>query len=400
MRCAWASARRAAWIPAPARSCAHPRPASVLIDHRPRQDRQQRAHRRLARRIGRQPLAVRREQVMLAIGAEHDRADTAVGAVGDGDASREIVGGRNFMRRRGLRSAKFSALLSWPSAPSLWRRGRHQQHANRPERACRPARGFVSGVPRQRSPRRQSGELLFEMNIPILGAADRLRPWNPRRPIITVWVIPAKGAALNETIPAIATIKAKPRVARSSAPAWSDSRISLGGSPAAQPSPSSTEARPDRPRVTQRPAGARRLLRSRAGRRGFRRRLAARAKNAGRLLLISSDVSAASTRNRARKARWCWRSLPTIRRPSRTAWSFSAGSVCRLNGFRRRQHVRREPRLAGKIAGALFSLEDHQVDNRKLAQALRVAAEAAVSEIRRASALSKTPGQAQRRRAR
>jgi glycine oxidase len=37
----------------------------------------------------------------------------------------------------------------------------------------------------------------------------------------------------------------------------------------------------------------------------------------------------------------------------------------------------REPRLAGKIAGALFSPQDHQVDNRKLAQALRIAAEAA-----------------------
>ncbi len=37
----------------------------------------------------------------------------------------------------------------------------------------------------------------------------------------------------------------------------------------------------------------------------------------------------------------------------------------------------REPHLAGKIAGALFSPQDHQVDNRKLAQALRAAAEAA-----------------------
>jgi glycine oxidase len=42
----------------------------------------------------------------------------------------------------------------------------------------------------------------------------------------------------------------------------------------------------------------------------------------------------------------------------------------------------REPRLAGKIAGALFSPQDHQVDNRKLAQALRVAAGAAGVEIR------------------
>ena len=36
----------------------------------------------------------------------------------------------------------------------------------------------------------------------------------------------------------------------------------------------------------------------------------------------------------------------------------------------------REPHLAGKIAGALFSPQDHQVDNRKLVVALRVAAEA------------------------
>ncbi len=36
----------------------------------------------------------------------------------------------------------------------------------------------------------------------------------------------------------------------------------------------------------------------------------------------------------------------------------------------------REPHLAGKIAGALFSPQDHQVDNRKLVAALRVAAEA------------------------
>lgn len=41
----------------------------------------------------------------------------------------------------------------------------------------------------------------------------------------------------------------------------------------------------------------------------------------------------------------------------------------------------REPHLAGKIAGAVFSPEDHQVDNRKLAQALRVAAEQAGATI-------------------
>ena len=36
---------------------------------------------------------------------------------------------------------------------------------------------------------------------------------------------------------------------------------------------------------------------------------------------------------------------------------------------------RREPYLAGKLVGAVWSPEDHQVDNRKLASALRIAAE-------------------------
>jgi glycine oxidase len=42
---------------------------------------------------------------------------------------------------------------------------------------------------------------------------------------------------------------------------------------------------------------------------------------------------------------------------------------------------RREPHLAGKLAGAVLSPEDHQVDNRKLAAALRVAAAAAGAHI-------------------
>src|SRR5271163_3649407 len=41
----------------------------------------------------------------------------------------------------------------------------------------------------------------------------------------------------------------------------------------------------------------------------------------------------------------------------------------------------KEPHLAGKIAGAVFSPQDHQVDNRKLAAALRIAAEAAGAKI-------------------
>jgi glycine oxidase len=41
----------------------------------------------------------------------------------------------------------------------------------------------------------------------------------------------------------------------------------------------------------------------------------------------------------------------------------------------------REPHLAGKIAGAVFSPQDHQVDNRKLVQALRIVAETAGVQI-------------------
>jgi glycine oxidase len=43
---------------------------------------------------------------------------------------------------------------------------------------------------------------------------------------------------------------------------------------------------------------------------------------------------------------------------------------------------KREPHLAGKLAGAVWSPQDHQVDNRKLAAALRIAAERAGASIR------------------
>ncbi len=57
---------------------------------------------------------------------------------------------------------------------------------------------------------------------------------------------------------------------------------------------------------------------------------------------------------------------------------------------------RREPHLAGKLAGAVLSPEDHQVDNRKLATALRVAAEAAGAVINEHHAVSKISSQAGR----
>jgi glycine oxidase len=56
---------------------------------------------------------------------------------------------------------------------------------------------------------------------------------------------------------------------------------------------------------------------------------------------------------------------------------------------------RREPHLAGKLAGAVFSPEDTQVDNRKLAAALRVAGEASgvgITEHRPVSAISSHAG--------
>ena len=56
---------------------------------------------------------------------------------------------------------------------------------------------------------------------------------------------------------------------------------------------------------------------------------------------------------------------------------------------------RREPHLAGKLAGAVFSPEDTQVDNRKLVAALRVAAEtagASINEYRAVKAISSRSG--------
>src|SRR5215813_3221870 len=57
---------------------------------------------------------------------------------------------------------------------------------------------------------------------------------------------------------------------------------------------------------------------------------------------------------------------------------------------------RREPHLAGKLAGAVFSPEDTQVDNRKLAAALRgaaLAAGAVIHEHQPVEAISSQGGQ-------
>ncbi len=54
----------------------------------------------------------------------------------------------------------------------------------------------------------------------------------------------------------------------------------------------------------------------------------------------------------------------------------------------------KEPHLAGKIAGAVFSPQDHQVDNRKLVQALRIAAESAGAKIHEHAPVKETSVQA------
>ncbi|HXW41698.1 MAG TPA: glycine oxidase ThiO [Xanthobacteraceae bacterium] len=56
----------------------------------------------------------------------------------------------------------------------------------------------------------------------------------------------------------------------------------------------------------------------------------------------------------------------------------------------------KEPHLAGKLAGAVFSPQDHQVDNRKLVDALRIAAEVAGATIREHCAVAEISGQAGR----
>ena len=56
----------------------------------------------------------------------------------------------------------------------------------------------------------------------------------------------------------------------------------------------------------------------------------------------------------------------------------------------------KEPHLAGKIAGAVFSPEDHQVDNRKVVQALRIAVEAAGVDIHEHQAVKEIAAQAGR----
>ncbi len=109
------------------------------------------------------------------------------------------------------------------------------------------------------------------------------------------------------------------------------------------------------------------LLRSRARRRGAGR---ARPRQPGALAGFCRRAVARKRHRRRIAARRHAGSGADRRRSgrsSRISWSFSKSSACRSNGCRPRRRARKEPHLAGKIAGAVFSPQDHQVDNRKLA---------------------------------
>ncbi len=67
--------------------------------------------------------------------------------------------------------------------------------------------------------------------------------------------------------------------------------------------------------------------------------------------------------------------------------AFQKGLELPLDWISAAETRRREPRLAAKLAGAIWSPQDHQVDNRKLAAALRIAAERAGAVIREQTAV-------------
>ncbi len=196
--------------------------------------------------------------------------------------------------------------------------------------------------------------------------------------MITVWVIPAKGAALSANISSVSIARKRPRVAI------------IG-------------------------AGVVGL--------GIAWRLAARAEVA---IFERGKVGAGASYAAAGMLAACCEAEPgeealvALGRDSQTRWPHFADELLRASGvdvelrregtlvlaltaddqaeilhrleFQRRLDLplewlsaaatrAKEPHLAGKIAGAVFSPQDHQVDNRKLAQALRIGAEAAGATI-------------------
>jgi glycine oxidase len=199
------------------------------------------------------------------------------------------------------------------------------------------------------------------------------------KPVEPVWIIPAKGAALNETIHTITPLRARPRIAiigagvvglgigwrlarRAAVTIFDRGKAGAGASYAAAGMLAACcEAEPGeealvalgRESQARWPAFAAALERASA--------IDVELRREGTLVLALTADDHAEIAHRLEFQRQKL-DLPL-------EWLSAAATRAR------------EPHLAGKIAGALFSPQDHQVDNRKLTRALRIAAEAAGATI-------------------
>ena len=195
-------------------------------------------------------------------------------------------------------------------------------------------------------------------------------------PIEPVWVIPAKGAALCR----IASPLSKRVAIIGAGVVGPRHRLAAGGARRFRHGVRQRRGRRGRQPRRRRHAG--RLLRGRAGRgsagRAWPRQPGALAGLCGRAAGgLRHRRGIAHRRHAGDRAR-----PPTTRRGSIIISSSSKKLGLPLQWISAAETRRREPHLAGKLAGAVWSPEDHQVDNRKLAAALRVAAEAAGATIR------------------
>jgi glycine oxidase len=198
------------------------------------------------------------------------------------------------------------------------------------------------------------------------------------KPVEPVWVIPAKGAALTEAIHTVAATKSRPRVAiigagvvglgiawrlagRATVTVFDRGKAGAGASHAAAGMLAACcEAEPGeealvalgRESQARWPAFAEELKRASG--------IDVELRREGTLVLALTADDQAEIAHRLEFQRQL--DLPL-------EWLSAAATRAR------------EPHLAGKIAGALFSPQDHQVDNRKLVQALRIAAESAGVKI-------------------
>ena len=185
-------------------------------------------------------------------------------------------------------------------------------------------------------------------------------------PTEPVWVIPAKGAAWSERRHPIRQ-SASGRASPLSAPAWSGSALP-GAWPRAPMSRCSTAARPGR-REPRRGRHAGGVLRGRPGEEALvalGRDSQARWPDFADELLARSGVDVELRREGTLVLALTADDQATLAhhldyQQARPAAGMASAAATRA----------KEPHLAGKIAGAVFSPEDHQVDNRKLCAALR-----------------------------